>query len=686
MNRFSSMQTLAAALVLVLLAACGNETTSGSSGDGADATTNVDGNVGLGDTNSEDTGSADTGAADTANADTGGTTLDTAGDDAEDTDDALAPLCPGQAGCDCKENSDCDNALCIWTPSGKQCATKCTETCPGGQVCVQVQSGGDPVFACVSTQLTLCAPCDTDAECTQNGIEAACVDYGAEGKFCGAVCTADSDCPTDYACSDVGKKGKQCKRKPAFVATKTACTDDAGCAAGQSCKDGLCGAEAAVCGCSPWAVASGNGTTCGTSNDKGTCKAVRHCTADGLEACPAKPAVAETCNAIDDDCDGVTDNLGADATCSKKAFASTGSLAPCKVDGDCSEADEKCDTAAGACKVLIGECFGTPTCSAGGALICNDAKTPKAELCNLEDDDCDGKTDEDYLAKTPDGKEVALGEACGTGACAGGKAVCVNLTTAECSTGPKAKEETCNAADDDCDGETDDVGQVCVDGNLCTLDVCDGAAKSCSNPPAVNCDDGNPCTTESCDKAGGTCVAKFYEGSCDDGNACTVGDACGKDADGAAICLPGATTKVCDDANVCTDDACEPKQGCVGLPNAATVACYDGPAKTEGVGTCQGGYKACKEGKLTETCFTEVLPSAKELCDSQDDDCDGVTDNGCAAASAQVIMAGVAGSVSADGKTLYVRGADGAPHGIAVGDKQSVLFGWMAWVQSLFGK
>ncbi|MCB9739698.1 MAG: hypothetical protein H6747_10555 [Deltaproteobacteria bacterium] len=607
-----------------------------------------------------------------ADADSGGGTVDGAGGDGAGADGAGGDVedaggggdaagdgelnCPGGPGCPCENNGVCDTGLCLWTTSGKTCAQSCISDCPSGMVCEQVPGpGGDNLSVCVSKQLTLCAPCSEDADCTENGIVAACVDYGDAGKFCGATCESDAECPPDYACTDVGGKTKQCKKKEG------------------------------VCSCSPWAVASGNKTPCTVTNEHGTCTASRGCTADGMEACPAKQAAVETCNALDDDCDGTTDDLPSDAKCSKQAFLATGSKAPCTADADCSEADEKCDEIAGVCLVLLGECFGTPTCSAGGQMICNDVKTPKAELCNLEDDDCDGQVDEDYSYTGPDGATSALGQACGVGGCEGGKVVCSNLTTASCDTAGKAKDEACNAKDDDCDGQTDEAGEVCVDGNLCTKDECDGANQSCSNPPSVECDDGNACTTEACDSKGGTCVVQFYEGSCDDGNACTVGDTCGQDGSGAAVCMPGSTTPDCDDGNVCTDDSCDTGKGCVGLPNAATVACYGGPAGTEGVGLCVGGYKACKEGKLTDTCFTEVVPSAKEACDATDDDCDGVVDNGCAAASAQLKMAGAAGSLKDAKHKLRLHAGSGSSPAAAAGEKHTLRMGWLAWVRAVTG-
>lgn len=83
---------------------------------------------------------------------------------------------------------------------------------------------------------------------------------------------------------------------------------------------------------------------------------------------------------------------------------------------------------------------------------------PKAEeLCNLIDDDCNGRTDEE--ARTE----------CGTGWCRRLASGCGALVS--CTPG-KPRNETCNYFDDDCDGEIDEGADLCKSGSACVEGRC----------------------------------------------------------------------------------------------------------------------------------------------------------------------------------------------------------------------
>ena len=104
-------------------------------------------------------------------------------------------------------------------------------------------------------------------------------------------------------------------------------------------------------------------------------------------------------------------------------------------------------------------------------------------------------------------------------------------------------------------------------------------------PP--DCEDGNGCTKDRFDFDTGQCLHEAVPATCDDFDLCTVGDQC---ADG--VCLGQGLS--CDDADPCTDDFCDPAQGCLNLP---TTSCDDGNACTADSCSADGG---CRHERLDD--------------------------------------------------------------------------------------
>ncbi len=651
---------LALLAVALALAACAGHSAAPPTGDGLDAQT-ADADAVLADADVKRDADATHDAPDAVDAPDAATADSSA-------DSEVAQNCPGGSFCTCTSDGDCDSGKCLQTPDGYACAPTCVEAgCPPGYVC-QPLGGADPVNYCLASHLSLCTPCSTNKDCQAQGVTTSlCLDYGSGGHFCGGACSIDTDCGGGFACVDVpdpvggGKSVKQCK------------------------------ATSNACGCSVWAKTAGTVTPCSTSNAAGTCTGTRTCNASGLTACSAKTPAAEVCNNLDDDCNGVADDLPADATCANSAWTTGGSATACVSSSDCPVSGEGCD--AGACHTLIGTCAGKPVC-VGGAQTCQGAKVPKLEVCNGEDDNCDGATDEGFSLSG-----LGIGAACGVGACAGGSVVCATFTTAACSSAGKASAEVCNGADDDCNGVTDE--NTCSDANPCTADLCEGATGTCEhlaveaacndgNPctladacsgttctgTAAVCDDANPCTTDACDTKTGACSFAQKTGSCTDGNACTSGDSCGAIPGGGWGCQAGATVN-CDDANPCTDDACDLASGCTYTANNYTQSCYDGTDGTAGKGLCHSGLRYCSGGVLAAACEGEVVPVTPEPCNGLDDSCNGITDEGCAAATVTLSFAaaqatGTSGTLAANVQFAPDRPAillenPGVPHQLTLG-------------------
>ena len=61
---------------------------------------------------------------------------------------------------------------------------------------------------------------------------------------------------------------------------------------------------------------------------------------------------------------------------------------------------------------------------------------------------------------------------------------------------------------------------------------------------------------------------------------------------------------------------------------SATEPCYEGPEGTAGRGICAEGTRRCDEQGYWLSCEEQSLPAKRELCNGQDDDCNGTVDDG----------------------------------------------------------
>ncbi|MFO0749167.1 MAG: MopE-related protein, partial [Myxococcota bacterium] len=248
----------------------------------------------------------------------------------------------------------------------------------------------------------------------------------------------------------------------------------------------------------------------------------------------AAPSVTDDvdCDAIDNDCDGQTDEGVAWMDPRSGQLLRFGE--PCAGLGACGLAQGVVECAADAAR---GVCSTEP----GGS---GDLAAP--ESCNGLDDDCDGRTDEGLVWIGPDGKPRGIGESCGVGRCRGGQVVC-GAGAAVCSTAALAQPELCNGEDDDCDGASDepeDLTNACPALGLCAkLSL---SRVSCDGPSGVvSCTFDPPGQVEAyetrCNGEDDDC-----DGQTDEDLAPRDGEPLGATCTGRGACADTTGTVVCD--------------------------------------------------------------------------------------------------------------------------------------------
>ena len=285
----------------------------------------------------------------------------------------------------------------------------------------------------------------------------------------------------------------------------------------------------------------------------------------------------EVCDGIDNDCDGLVDMLP------------DGS--PVVVPGDCATG------LAGPCAVGSWQCV-------GGRTRCLPYTSPGVEVCDLNDNDCDGIIDEQVRNQ------------CGT--CGG------------------LPEEVCDDYDNDCDGIVDEENP-CPGDAVCGRGIClpaCGSGDSCAGDVDDFCEEGAcvPWCLETgclngfvCEETG--CVDKCVGVECAEGEECFGGVCIPQRQDcEASTCPAGYACRngVCDPVDLCagvncgTDSFCRDGEcifSCADVSCPAASACFDGICQSTGCGPvgCDDG-EACVDNLCVPDTCAETTCADGTIC------------------------------------------------------------------------
>ncbi len=325
---------------------------------------------------------------------------------------------------------------------------------------------------------------------------------------------------------------------------------------------------------------------------------------DGWPACEecddslaeVNPDATEVCNGLDDDCDGATDDedLELDLSTAQDWFAD--------VDGDSygdpGEVTQACEE---------------PTGYVADHTDCDDTQSsvnPGAtEVCNDVDDDCDGLVDDDddSLDSSTGSEWYADGDGDGYGDADTSSAACdepsgfvsdaTDCDDSDADTNPGA-DETCDGHDDDCDGDVDE--DSAVDASTWYTDAdADGYGDSGSS-------------TVSCDQPSGSVSD---DTDCDDAD---------EDVN------PGET-EVCNSVDDDCDGDIDDDDRSLDTSTAST---WYSDSDSDGYGDSASSELACDQpsGSVSDDTDcddtdADVNPGETEICNSVDDDCDGLVDD-----------------------------------------------------------
>ncbi len=355
----------------------------------------------------------------------------------------------GDWGKPCASNADCESSFCLEVSENESvCTINCVEECPKDWLCKGIESPPDWVFVCVPPGGSFCSACQEEEDCPFKGDS--CLPVGDTGTYCLSDCAQGQACPANTLCQALpegGPPGEFC-----LPATGSCVCDAATNGTARVCvldnEFGKCFGEEVCDGPAGWSGCDAQvpgleicdgydqdcdgevdeglaATPCTSSNEFGECSGIRTCKGKDGWLCDASIPEQEFCDGKDNDCDGEIDEdyLEEQESCDGKdndcdglvdeGFADTDNDS----EADCLDADDDNDgilDESDNCPLiknpgqadLDGDLEGD-LCDADidgdgaeNALDCapydGQVHVGAQEICNGQDDNCNGQIDEGY--------------------------------------------------------------------------------------------------------------------------------------------------------------------------------------------------------------------------------------------------------------------------------------------------
>ncbi|MFT7578702.1 MAG: hypothetical protein ACI9MR_000360 [Myxococcota bacterium] len=376
-------------------------------------------------------------------------------------------------------------------------------------------------------------------------------------------------CLGDQSCSDLDGGACQQLDDGRYCTRGCATADD--CEVGLDCLDARCVPRSGSCAC--LASNAGNTRPCAATNTLGTCFGVQTCDPDaspGWTTCSAPEPSEEICDGLDNDCDGLVDELVNHAP------------ANCEVDN------------------AFGTCTAPWICNGVNGWVC-EALTPTEEVCDYRDNNCSDAVDDGFVDAT---------------------------------TGQYFGNDHCGACGIACEGALPNATAGCAQtdsGVRCEVTSCDpgffqSSPLACLPASTDNC---IPCE-QNANCPGGHCV-DLGEGSyclnpCQGDENCLPGYSCIAGTDGANVCTPDTGSCQCDGSNLnllkgC-DDTFTPTDGAPAYACLGTQRCT-----TSGWDMCLLGEEECNlldddcDGQVDEDFLVDGEFASDEHCGQCGNDC-----------------------------------------------------------------